>query len=99
MGTGSPSTCKRKGWKRHTFLNVPAQPYSIGISSIARIIQPYSGGRVWADPTKNLLLLMPDQYAKIQKTCIRCSGLAILLLEKKFDNMKVAISDSKFLHI
>lgn len=37
---------------------------------------------------------MPDQYAKNQKTCIGCRGLAILLSEKKFDNMKVSISDS-----
>ena len=28
-----------------------SQPYSIGISSIARNIQPYSRGRVWAAPT------------------------------------------------
>ena len=42
---------------------------------------------------------MPDQYAKIQKTCIGCNGLEILLSEKKFDNMKAAIFDSKFLHI
>ena len=29
-----------------------SRPYSIGISSIARNTQPYSGGRVWAAPTK-----------------------------------------------
>jgi len=30
----------------------PPQPYSIGIESIARKAQSYSGGRVWAEPIK-----------------------------------------------
>lgn len=33
--------------------HVPALPYSIGISSIPRNIHPYSGGRVWAEPTES----------------------------------------------
>ncbi len=36
---------------------------------------------------------------KNQKRCISPKELAILLLEKKIDNIKELISDNKFLHI
>jgi hypothetical protein len=32
--------------------NVPALPYCIGNSSIARMIQLYSGDWAWAEPTE-----------------------------------------------
>ena len=53
-------------------------PYPIGISSIARNFPPYSGGRVWAEPTKmadtNAFIVMQ----KILKTCITFSDMGIL---------------------
>ena len=57
----------KKAGTSHFTKNVPAIPYPIGISSIARNIQPYSGGRVWAESTDSFLLLMPDQHAKNSK--------------------------------
>ena len=48
--------------------NFHSWPYPIGISSIARNFPPYSGGRVWAEPTKmadtNAFIVMQ----KISKT-------------------------------
>jgi len=43
----------KKAGTSHFIKNVPAFPYSIGISSIAGITHPYSGGRVWAEPTES----------------------------------------------
>lgn len=45
-----PVPVKRKSRDTISYQEMP-QPYSIGISSIARNIQPYSGGRAWAAPT------------------------------------------------
>ena len=50
-GAAHQVSVKGKGWNVTFYKNVPAIPYPIGISSIARNIQPYSGGRVWAEPT------------------------------------------------
>ncbi len=35
---------------------VPAKPYSISTCSIAKNPQPYSGGRVWAEPTERAII-------------------------------------------
>ena len=49
-GQAYPVSVKRKSRNTLSYQEV-FRPYSIGISSIARKIQPYSGGRVWAAPT------------------------------------------------
>ena len=50
--TADTVSIKRKSQGGHNSIIWPPQPYSIGIYSIARKSQPYSGGRVWAEPTK-----------------------------------------------
>ncbi len=52
-GAAHSVSVKEKAGTSHFMKNVPAQPYSIGIRSIARIIHSYSGGRVWAEPTES----------------------------------------------
>ena len=49
-GQAYPVSVKRKSRDTISYQEM-SQPYSIGISSIARNIQPYSRGRVWAAPT------------------------------------------------
>ncbi len=63
--------------------NVPALPYPIGISSIARIIHPYSGGRVWAGPTESSPALMPVLYAKNPKNMYRIYGIGNTISRKE----------------
>ena len=48
-GTAHPLPVKEKSGT--LYLIKTLRPYSIGISSIARNSHPYSGGRVWAEPT------------------------------------------------
>ena len=48
-GTAHPLPVKEKSGTLHLIKTL--RPYSIGISSIARNSHPYSGGRVWAEPT------------------------------------------------
>ena len=52
-GKAYPAPVERKS-RDITLYPQMSQPYSIGISSIARKPQPYSGGRVWAAPTYHL---------------------------------------------
>jgi len=54
------------------------KPYSIGIYSIARKIQPYSGGRVWAEPRKKGNTKMPGCDTK--KTRIKCINQNIMAI-------------------
>lgn len=51
-GAARSVSIKGKAGTSHFLKHVPAQSYSIGISSIDRIFQPYSGGRVWAEHTE-----------------------------------------------
>jgi len=53
-GEAHSVSVKGKAGTSHFIKNVPVTPYSIGINSIARIIHPYSGGRVWAAPTESI---------------------------------------------
>ncbi len=89
MGNGSRSICKWKKLERHNFKkNAPALPYSIGISSIARITHPYSGGRVWAEPTESILPLMPILYAKNSKNMYRIYLIGNTIIRKEIRQHK-----------
>ena len=50
--------------------HLPSRPYSFGICMIARKSQPYSRGRVWAEPTKSAMIQMPVCREKLSKKCI-----------------------------
>jgi len=47
-----PVSVTGKAGTSHFMKNVPALPYCIGNSSIARMIQLYSGDWAWAEPTE-----------------------------------------------
>jgi hypothetical protein len=66
-------TKKRKCWNSSpNQAAIPAKPYSIGICSIARNPQAYSGGRVWAEPTELAGIQTPFYGAKkIKNRCIK----------------------------
>ncbi len=84
MGNGSRSICKWKKLERHNFKkNTPALPYSIGISSIARITHPYSGARCGQSPRKAFLPLMPILYAKNSKNMYRIYGIGNTIIRKE----------------
>ena len=55
-----------------------SRPYSIGISSIDRKTQPYSGGQVWAAPTYHFLSADAWLVCKKFEMCIEINKLAIL---------------------
>ena len=77
-----------KAGTSHFIKTVPAPPYSIGINSIARIIHPYSEGRVWAEPTDSFLLLMPDQHAKNSKIMYRTKNNGNTIIRKEIRQHK-----------
>lgn len=59
---------KRKRWNSSpTYTAVPAKPYSIGICSISKNPQTYSGGRVWAAPAELTAIQTPFYGAKKSK--------------------------------
>ena len=79
--------------------HLPSQPYSFGICIIAGKPQPYSGGRVWAEPTKDSNIQMPVCHAKIfirlNKPCI--IGYTIIKIRNR--QLKSHRFDSRKLHI
>ncbi len=77
----------------------PPQPYSIGIESIARKAQFYSGGRVWAEPTKSRLRDVFILVRKNQVTMYKESPSGYTINRKNFRQQEIHGIDSKKLHI